>query len=64
MEALARPDERTAHPGTLKLHEVDEPEEELGSVLIEAVAVGICGTDVELASPGGHGWARHQARTA
>ncbi len=42
--------------GSLKLDEVAEPGAELGSVLVEALAVGVCGTDVEIAS-GGYGWA-------
>ena len=33
-----------------------EPDESAGSILVEAVAVGICGTDVEIAS-GAYGWA-------
>lgn len=36
--------------------EVPEPEEDTGSILVQAVAVGICGTDVEIAS-GAYGWA-------
>jgi glucose 1-dehydrogenase len=42
-------------PGSARLDEVAEPAEELGSVLVEAVAVGVCGTDVEIAS-GLYGW--------
>jgi threonine dehydrogenase-like Zn-dependent dehydrogenase len=41
--------------GSAQLEEVPEPAEELGSVLVEAVAVGVCGTDVEIAS-GLYGW--------
>jgi len=42
--------------GTARLDEVPEPGEELGSVMVEALAVGVCGTDVEIAS-GLYGWA-------
>jgi threonine dehydrogenase-like Zn-dependent dehydrogenase len=43
-------------PGSVRYEEVAEPDESTGSVLVEAVAVGICGTDVEIAS-GDYGWA-------
>jgi threonine dehydrogenase-like Zn-dependent dehydrogenase len=43
-------------PGSVRYEEVPEPDESTGSVLVEAVAVGICGTDVEIAS-GDYGWA-------
>ena len=33
-----------------------EPDAREGSVLVEAVAVGVCGTDVEIAE-GKYGWA-------
>jgi glucose 1-dehydrogenase len=49
----------TVAPGTsgsAQLDEVAEPGAELGSVLVEALAVGVCGTDVEIAS-GLYGWA-------
>jgi threonine dehydrogenase-like Zn-dependent dehydrogenase len=42
--------------GSAQLDEVPEPGPELGSVLVEALAVGVCGTDVEIAS-GLYGWA-------
>jgi len=42
--------------GSVRYEEVPEPDESMGSVLVEAVAVGICGTDVEIAS-GAYGWA-------
>jgi glucose 1-dehydrogenase len=32
--------------GSLRIEEVPEPDVRLGSVLVEALAVGICGTDV------------------
>jgi threonine dehydrogenase-like Zn-dependent dehydrogenase len=43
----------------VRLEEVDEPDPARGSVLVEAVAGGICGTDAELAS-GAYGWAPHR----
>jgi glucose 1-dehydrogenase len=43
-------------PGSARLDEVPEPGPDLGSVLVEAIAVGVCGTDVEIAS-GEYGWA-------
>ena len=43
-------------PGTIRFEEVPEPEARDGSVLVEAVAVGVCGTDVEIAE-GKYGWA-------
>ncbi len=42
--------------GSVRYQEVPEPDEKTGSILVEAVAVGICGTDVEIAS-GAYGWA-------
>src|SRR5262245_65868586 len=39
-----------------RLEEVPEPEARDGSVLVEAIAVGVCGTDVEIAE-GKYGWA-------
>src|SRR5215470_1022770 len=42
--------------GSAKLDDVAEPSDELGSVVVEALAVGVCGTDVEIAS-GSYGWA-------
>jgi glucose 1-dehydrogenase len=41
--------------GSARLDEVAEPGRELGSVLVEALAVGVCGTDVEIAD-GLYGW--------
>jgi threonine dehydrogenase-like Zn-dependent dehydrogenase len=40
----------------VRIEEVAEPDEGLGSVLVEALAVGVCGTDVEIAE-GQYGWA-------
>jgi glucose 1-dehydrogenase len=42
--------------GSARLDDVAEPGVELGSVLVEALAVGVCGTDLEIAS-GAYGWA-------
>ena len=42
--------------GTARLEEVPEPDPREGSVLVEAIAVGVCGTDVEIAE-GKYGWA-------
>ena len=42
--------------GTARLEDVPEPELREGSVLVEALAVGVCGTDVEIAE-GKYGWA-------
>ncbi len=42
--------------GSVRYEEVPEPDLKDGSILVEAVAVGICGTDVEIAS-GAYGWA-------
>jgi threonine dehydrogenase-like Zn-dependent dehydrogenase len=43
-------------PGTARYEDFPEPEEHEGSVLVEAVAVGVCGTDVEIVE-GNYGWA-------
>ena len=42
--------------GSARLEEVPEPDIREGSVLVEAIAVGVCGTDVEIAE-GKYGWA-------
>ncbi len=42
--------------GTARVDDVAEPGVELGSVLVEALAVGICGTDEEIIR-GDYGWA-------
>jgi glucose 1-dehydrogenase len=42
--------------GTTKLEDIPEPSVLEGSVLVEAIAVGVCGTDVEIAE-GKYGWA-------
>jgi threonine dehydrogenase-like Zn-dependent dehydrogenase len=42
--------------GSTRLEEVDEPPAERGAVLVEAVAMGVCGTDAEIVR-GEYGWA-------
>jgi glucose 1-dehydrogenase len=42
--------------GSAHLEDVPEPGRELGPVLVESLAVGVCGTDVEITS-GLYGWA-------
>ena len=44
------------NPGSARYEDFPEPEEHEGSVLVEAVAVGVCGTDVEIVT-GKYGWA-------
>jgi threonine dehydrogenase-like Zn-dependent dehydrogenase len=41
--------------GTARLEDVAEPSSADGSVVVEAIAVGVCGTDVEIAE-GKYGW--------
>ena len=43
-------------PETARLEEVADPDVHDGSVLVEAIAVGVCGTDVEIVE-GKYGWA-------
>ena len=43
-------------PDTARLEDVPEPDARGGSVLVEAIAVGVCGTDVEIVE-GKYGWA-------
>jgi threonine dehydrogenase-like Zn-dependent dehydrogenase len=43
-------------PGSATFEEVGEPDSALGSVEVECIAVGVCGTDAEIAS-GEYGWA-------
>jgi threonine dehydrogenase-like Zn-dependent dehydrogenase len=43
-------------PGTARLADVPEPDAHEGSVLVEAIAVGVCGTDIEIVE-GKYGWA-------
>jgi len=49
-------------PETTRLEDIPEPDPRGGSVLVEAVSVGVCGTDVEIVQ-GKYGWApRGRAR--
>jgi glucose 1-dehydrogenase len=53
----------TVAPGTagsVRLEEVPEPDFALGSVVVETLAVGVCGTDAEIAG-GAYGWAPQAA---
>jgi glucose 1-dehydrogenase len=43
-------------PGTAKLMDIPEPDLHEGAILVEAIAVGVCGTDVEIVE-GKYGWA-------
>lgn len=43
-------------PGSAKLMDIPEPGMHEGSILVQAVAVGVCGTDVEIVE-GKYGWA-------
>ena len=43
-------------PGTARFEDFPEPDPRGGSILVEAVAVGVCGTDVEIVE-GKYGWA-------
>ena len=43
-------------PDTARLEDIPEPDARGGSVLVEAIAVGVCGTDVEIVE-GKYGWA-------
>ena len=43
-------------PGSARYEEVAEPDISEGAVLVEGLAVGVCGTDVEIVE-GKYGWA-------
>ena len=43
-------------PGSSSLDDIPEHDPREGSVLVEAIAVGVCGTDVEIVE-GKYGWA-------
>jgi glucose 1-dehydrogenase len=43
-------------PGTARLTDIPEPDAHEGAVLVEAVAAGVCGTDIEIVE-GKYGWA-------
>jgi threonine dehydrogenase-like Zn-dependent dehydrogenase len=42
-------------PGTARLEQVPDPDARDGAALVEAIAVGVCGTDVEIVE-GKYGW--------
>jgi threonine dehydrogenase-like Zn-dependent dehydrogenase len=42
-------------PGTVRYEDIPEPDTRDGSVLVEAIAAAVCGTDVEIAA-GKYGW--------
>ena len=44
------------NPRTAHLEDIPEPDVSCGSILVEAIAVGVCGTDVEIVE-GKYGWA-------
>jgi glucose 1-dehydrogenase len=44
-----------AHPGSLAVTEVPEPTAGAGDLLVDGLAVGVCGTDLEIAA-GDYGW--------
>jgi threonine dehydrogenase-like Zn-dependent dehydrogenase len=43
-------------PGSARYEDMPEPDEREGSVLVQAIAVGVCGTDAEIVE-GKYGWA-------
>ena len=43
-------------PGSARWEDFPEPDAHAGQILVEAVAVGVCGTDIEIAE-GKYGWA-------
>ena len=43
-------------PGTVRFEDIPEPDAREGSVLVEAIAAAVCGTDIEIAE-GKYGWA-------
>jgi threonine dehydrogenase-like Zn-dependent dehydrogenase len=42
-------------PGSVRIDDVSEPQAEGGSILVETLAVGVCGTDIEILK-GRYGW--------
>jgi len=53
---------RPGQEGSLRVAEVPEPPAEMGAVLVQGLALGVCGTDREIAA-GEYGWApdgRHE----
>lgn len=47
---------RPGEPNSARIEQIDEPSLESGSVLVQTLAVGICGTDLEIIA-GEYGWA-------
>ncbi|HUZ21353.1 MAG TPA: glucose 1-dehydrogenase [Acidimicrobiales bacterium] len=47
---------RPRHASSAEVTDVPEPDESEGPVLVETIAVGVCGTDIEIVS-GDYGWA-------
>lgn len=45
-----------SHPGSLRVEDVDEPDPGPGDLVVDALAVGVCGTDREIVA-GKYGWA-------
>ena len=43
-------------PGTVRYEDIPEPDVREGSILVEAIAAAVCGTDIEIAE-GKYGWA-------
>jgi threonine dehydrogenase-like Zn-dependent dehydrogenase len=43
-------------PGSVRLEDIPEPDIREGSILVEAIAAAVCGTDIEIAE-GKYGWA-------
>jgi glucose 1-dehydrogenase len=50
-------------PETAHLEDIPEPDPRGGSVLVEAVTVGVCGTNVEIVN-GKYGWALGAGRVS
>ena len=50
-------------PETARLEDVPEPDVSGGSVLVEAIAVGVCGTDVEIVEGKGSRAAQKTSRS-
>ncbi len=44
------------NPGSVRCEDIPEPDERDGSILVEAIAAAVCGTDIEIAE-GKYGWA-------
>jgi glucose 1-dehydrogenase len=44
------------NPGSVRFEDIPEPDPRNGSILVEAIAAAVCGTDIEI-SEGKYGWA-------